>query len=188
MSNKSSDVFIKYNLIDELNIYDLEKSVYFDERSYDRDFYLFEDMKKNPHIDANVCKYKCEKKRVPDSFNRYTKQFRRSPLVRINALRIAAFRCEFDEAHCTFISKANPHLQYMETHHLIPVEFQQDFSYSVDVEENVVSLCSVCHACLHFGAADEMLPILDSLFFMRRELLTSVGLAISLNDLIKFYV
>ena len=29
----------------------------------------------------------------------------------------------------------------MEAHHLIPMEFQDDFEHSIDVPENIISLC-----------------------------------------------
>ena len=34
---------------------------------------------------------------------------------------------------------------YVEAHHLIPMGFQDDFSKSIDVEANIISLCTYCH-------------------------------------------
>ncbi|MBM7610136.1 putative HNH restriction endonuclease [Lysinibacillus composti] len=72
--------------------------------------------------------------------------------VSVNALKMASFRCGCDNDHPTFIKKrdGNP---YTELHHLIPLSSHSDFSYSLDVEENIVSLCSHCHNLLHYGRA-----------------------------------
>ena len=38
---------------------------------------------------------------------------------------------------------------YIEAHHLIPMEYQGDFSVSIDVPENIISLCPNCHRAFH---------------------------------------
>lgn len=39
----------------------------------------------------------------------------------------------------------------MEPHHLIPLQYHEEFEWSLDVEANVVSLCSECHNQIHYG-------------------------------------
>ncbi|MGL4999965.1 MAG: HNH endonuclease [Cetobacterium sp.] len=41
--------------------------------------------------------------------------------------------------------------QYMEAHHLIPMNAQDSFKNSLDVLGNVVSLCPNCHRMIHHG-------------------------------------
>ena len=40
---------------------------------------------------------------------------------------------------------------------LVPLAYSDKFNVSLDVEENLVSLCSNCHNNLHYGKAFESL-------------------------------
>ncbi len=66
-----------------------------------------------------------------------------------NALTLSGYKCEIGD-HETFIRKSNG-LPYTEPHHLIPLQFDDLFEYSLDVEANIVSLCSNCHNNIHYG-------------------------------------
>ena len=57
----------------------------------------------------------------------------------------------------------------------------------MDVEENICSLCSVCHDCVHYGTDEEKKKILKKLYNMRKELLEKVGLKISFDELKNYY-
>lgn len=102
-----------------------------------------------------------------------------------NALAYANFECEIDEHHPTFIRK-NTNKKYTEPHHLVPLAFSDRFEVSLDVEENIVSLCSNCHNQLHYGKDAERLII--QLFNDRNALLKKVGINIELTDLLKIYL
>ena len=91
-----------------------------------------------------------------------------------NALARAGYRCEVG-AHETFLRKKTL-LPYTEPHHLIPLQFDNQFVYSLDVEANIVSLCSNCHNRLHYGAAVERM--IRQLWEARKEELESAGLLI----------
>lgn len=104
--------------------------------------------------------------------------------VAINALCHAKYRCEYNDAHQTFLRR-NSGKPYTEPHHLVPMAFSDDFDVSLDVEENIVSLCSNCHNHIHYGqGADELLR---KLFAKRQEALRSVGIDITLEQLLKYY-
>jgi 5-methylcytosine-specific restriction protein A len=61
---------------------------------------------------------------------------------------------------------------------------QDDFNTSLDVEENIISLCCNCHKQIHLGQGyEEMLRK----YIMRKELLKQVAIDISLEDLIRYY-
>lgn len=92
--------------------------------------------------------------------------------------------CEFDSCHKTFIRK-NSDINYTEAHHLIPLEYQKCFDYSLDVEANIVSLCSNCHNQIHYGKDAEIL--IEKLYKMRKTELEKCSIDISLDDLLEIY-
>lgn len=112
------------------------------------------------------------------------KSFPRDRQTAINALSHADYQCEIDRAHPTFLRR-NSSKPYTEPHHLIPMAFSDDFDVSLDVEENIVSLCSNCHNQIHYGQGAEELII--QLYNERIDLLRSVGIDLSLEQLLKYY-
>lgn len=109
---------------------------------------------------------------------------KRSITVLINALTKANFKCEYSKEHPTFIRK-NSEKPYTEGHHLIPLEYQKEFNFNLDVEANVVSLCSNCHNNLHYGKGYEI--ILEKLYFDRKDRLNKCKIMISYEELLKMY-
>lgn len=110
--------------------------------------------------------------------------FKRDRQVAINALNHASFKCEIDSPHKTFIRKKDG-LPYMEAHHLIPMAFQNEFEYSLDIEENIVSLCSNCHNEIHYGKNNK--ELITALYNKREKLLKAKKLDISLEKLLSYY-
>lgn len=116
----------------------------------------------------------------PSSYYSYPRDLKK----RINALRRAKFVCEFDPNHKSFISKKN-NMPYMETHHLVPLEYWKSFKYSLDVEANIVCLCSNCHNEIHYGKyADELIR---PLYEKRKDELHSAGIDIDIDSLVEMY-
>lgn len=109
----------------------------------------------------------------------------RSKKVAINALKRANYKCEIGGNHSTFLRKSD-NIPYMEPHHLVPMEYSDDFEVSLDVEANVVSLCSNCHNHLHYGKGAEVL--LKQLYEKRRDELEDAGIHITLEDLLEMYL
>ena len=104
------------------------------------------------------------------------KRSNRDNNVKERAIEKAHYLCEIDNNHKTFISKSTGK-QYMEGHHLIPLEFEYLFPYSLDVEANVVSLCSVCHDEIHHGA--NYRKLINKLYEERKDALKKCGIEIS---------
>jgi hypothetical protein len=104
--------------------------------------------------------------------------------VAINALKLAEHKCEYNNEHPTFVRKKDGK-PYTEPHHLIPLSKHSDFDVSLDVEANIVSLCSNCHNQLHYGA--EVEKMLEELFNKRKDLLKSVGIEIEFSELLGYY-
>ena len=103
---------------------------------------------------------------------------------KINALIRADFSCEIDGNHASFVSKSTLKT-YMEPHHLIPIEYWRSFDNSLDVEANIVCLCSNCHNQIHYGLDSE--DLIRKLYDKRKEELRQVGIPISLKQLLEVY-
>ena len=110
--------------------------------------------------------------------------YRRDRKVALNALMVAENKCEIDRNHPTFIRK-NSNLPYSEPHHFVPVAFHEMFPVSLDVEENIISLCSNCHNQLHYGK--DIKALLTIIYETRKNLLRSAGIDVSLKELFKMY-
>lgn len=105
--------------------------------------------------------------------------------VSFNALCLANFLCEVDNNHETFIRK-NIDIPYTEGHHIIPLKYQYMFKVNLDVEANIVSLCSTCHNRLHYGKDFD--KILEIIFTdERKKRLKKCGIEITLEELISLY-
>lgn len=108
-----------------------------------------------------------------------------------NALARAGFMCEYDNSHKLFLRKKQP-INYTEPHHLIPLKFDSLFDKSLDVEANIVSLCSHCHDLIHYGADAEL--VIRKLWETRKEELQAAGLGtmksgveLTVDILLSFY-
>lgn len=112
------------------------------------------------------------------------KSYKRDKKKAINALRKAKFKCEISSEHPTFIRR-NSDQNYTEPHHLIPLRFSDDFPVSLDIEENIISLCSNCHNQLHYGR--DICPLLEKLYNARKDVLKQAGIDITLENLFKMY-
>lgn len=102
----------------------------------------------------------------------------------LKALKRANYACEIDLSHPSFIRKSNG-TKYTEPHHLVPMAEQGRFECSLDVQANIVSLCSNCHKRLHYGKDPELL--LRQLYEERKEDLKAVGITISFEELLAMY-
>lgn len=115
--------------------------------------------------------------------------YNRDPKIAARALQRSGYSCGLaspDAPHVSFISQRTKH-SYVEAHHIVPMSRQDEFEYSLDVEENIIALCPVCHRLLHHGRSQEKTPILRRLLNGRRELLHARGLAVEVETLKRFY-
>ena len=110
---------------------------------------------------------------------------KRDPKRAADALEHADYLCEYDSSDRTFLRKNGKN--YTEPHHLIPISKYRDFDYSVDVMENIVSLCSHCHNLLHYGRFEDKVPVLTKLYNDRIAALRKCGLDLTLEQLMSYY-
>lgn len=88
------------------------------------------------------------------------------------ALENANFKCEYNKNHNTFISpitKSN----FMEAHHLIPLAWQNDYSFSLDNINNIFSLCPNCHRKIHCSDRFIKKEMLEKLYSSREHFFTN---------------
>jgi 5-methylcytosine-specific restriction protein A len=102
------------------------------------------------------------------------------------ALESSRFKCEFNENHNTFLNKASNE-QYMEAHHLVPMNKQGLFSVDIDVPENILCICPTCHRKIHHAVDEDKLDLLSLALKDRNEALRSRGIEIDIEKLKDFY-
>jgi 5-methylcytosine-specific restriction endonuclease McrA len=100
------------------------------------------------------------------------------------ALKNANYKCEANSNHKCFLRKSNG-MPYTEVHHLIPLAYHYKFDKSIDIPENIVSLCSNCHNEIHYGRdANKMIK---KLFNKRKKKLHEAGVDVSIKELFEMY-
>ena len=115
-----------------------------------------------------------------------TRRFPRDPQVAARALSQGKYLCTYNNEHFTFKAKGSDHM-YVEAHHLIPISESDKFVTSIDVEANIVSLCSICHDCIHHGTDEDKYELIKKLYIERKDRLEKAGVFVSLEQLLSFY-
>jgi 5-methylcytosine-specific restriction enzyme A len=110
----------------------------------------------------------------------------RNPKYASDAIVVANYLCEVDEDHKHFVSKFNNH-NYVEAHHLIPMKYQDQFTCSLDIHANIVSICLACHKQIHHGFFNEKKDILEKLFISRKNRLKQSGIDIRNEEFLNYY-
>lgn len=116
-----------------------------------------------------------------------SKKFDRDPRISKAALLDSNYQCQINPNHKTFIHPKTK-MNFVEAHHLIPMEFYENFEYCIDVEENIIALCPNCHEEIHKSDILNKKKLLNKLFNKKKEEeLQKKGIKISLKELIKYY-
>lgn len=142
----------------------------------------------NINEDSGIDAYKIE----PVAISKFDvgRRFRTNPLLGKIAIKKAYYYCERNYQHETFISKKT-HKNYMEAHHLIPVCYQKDmwekYNVNIDCIENLVSLCPTCHKAIHYGTKEVQREMITELYSKCAPKYHSIGLEISLEEILKLY-
>ncbi|PEF35334.1 restriction endonuclease [Bacillus sp. AFS094228] len=158
---------------------------------------LISDMLSNP--EANF-QYQVEQEGIPDDVTVEDKprdkpsrtsgsgssSYKRDSKTSKTAIVTAKYKCEIDESHEDFISRVTGE-NYVEAHHLIPMEYQNDFDNSIDVEANIVSLCVGCHKKLHHATNTVIKPLIEKLYDQRIVRLRDCDIELTKSELISYY-
>ena len=125
-----------------------------------------------------------ERKNKTNSTN--SSSWSRDPDIAFTALENATFLCENDHSHSTFISEKTGQ-QFVEAHHLIPMQYQNEYSMSIDVPENIISLCPNCHRAFHNSEKKLKKELIAKFFNLRANSLLNRNIEINIDNLNKFY-
>lgn len=90
-------------------------------------------------------------------------QYQRDPKVGARALISADYQCKINNKHRFFTSRRTKR-NYVEAHHLIPIAYQSLFENGIDIVDNIVSLCPVCHKCIHYGENSARVEMIHTLY------------------------
>lgn len=107
--------------------------------------------------------------------------WKRSSIIKIQALESANYQCEMDATHKTFIAKSTGHL-YMEGHHALPMQVQDKFVQSLDVYANIICLCPICHRLIHYGLDSEKTNLINKIYYDRVDRLAASGIKLSRDE------
>ena len=107
--------------------------------------------------------------------------YRRSNILRIQALNIANYLCEIDQSHQSFIAENN-NKPYMEGHHVIPMKMQKQFNHRLDVYANIVCLCPLCHRKIHYGLIEDRKNMMQKIYYDRADRLANSGIRLSREE------
>jgi predicted HNH restriction endonuclease len=110
--------------------------------------------------------------------------YKRDNLVAKNAIIHAKYLCETDSLHNTFV-RLDSRQGYFETQHLVPMKYSDKFNVSLDVEENILCLCSNCKKQLQYGLGINVM--LKQFYEQRKEYLEKVGINVTYEELLDMY-
>ena len=78
------------------------------------------------------------------------KQVERDRDIREVCLMRAGYQCEINSEHTSFTTVNGR--QYVESHHIIPLKYQDQFNFNLDTVDNLIALCPNCHKAIHYGS------------------------------------
>ncbi len=113
--------------------------------------------------------------------------WKRSNILRTQAIQFADNKCEFDSTHSSFIAEKD-HKPYMEGHHALPMKLQNRFENSLDIYANIVCLCPLCHKRIHYGLKDDRIELVSKIYDTRISRLSASGICIGKQDFISLAV
>lgn len=109
-----------------------------------------------------------------------------NPNVKETRKKLHNYRCEIDPSHRTFVARIN-NMPFVEGHHLIPFCKRNSFDVNIDIVENIVALCPVCHRQIHLATDEQRKELLSILYNHNIEGLRNAGIDITMEELFNFY-
>lgn len=110
--------------------------------------------------------------------------WKRSEILRTQAIEMAGYECEIDSSHETFMAEASKK-PYMEGHHALPMKRQGEFGVSLEVYENIICLCPVCHRRIHYGVKQDRIDMAKKIYENRSSRLMKCGIYLSENEFVE---
>lgn len=122
--------------------------------------------------------------------NNGRKRFKTNKNIRDFVIEKSNYLCDCnDEKH--FYFESVDFNNYVEGHHIIPMNRQQEYYYdyqiNLDVPNNIVPLCPNCHSQIHFGSRQARLKIISELYVRNKAKLLSINPNLTLSVLASYY-
>lgn len=90
------------------------------------------------------------------------------PKLKATRMEFANYLCEINCDHKTFTNASGSH-QYLECHHIIPMNAQKDFpNIKLDNMFNLIALCPICHMQVHYATPEEKGQIFAKMYEKRK--------------------
>ena len=128
-----------------------------------------------------------------DAFD-YTTTETLDKLGRVNAILSTAaryetdFKCELHkENKCRYFTSKETGKTYLEIHQLIPRDYANEFSHSLERASNYVPLCPHCHRLIHEATDAERFRLLATIYQKRKSWLAEDGIEPSKELLFAIY-
>lgn len=110
--------------------------------------------------------------------------WKRSGILRTQAIEFAGYKCEIDSTHQTFISEAGQK-PYMEGHHALPMNMQKQYDVSLDVYANIVCMCPICHRRIHYGVKQDRIDMAKKIYEARNLRLENCGIKMDETEFVE---
>src|SRR5699024_4838879 len=110
-----------------------------------------------------------------------TLSYPRSELEMMKAKINSDWTCEISLSHNTFINE-QLNKPFVEGHHLIPMFAQDQFKYTIDFADNIVTLCPNCHRKIHYGLQEDKHEMLQLLYEKRKDKYPQYKIEITLKN------
>lgn len=91
------------------------------------------------------------------------------PKLKATRMELSNYNCEINPEHKTFTCASGKH-QYLECHHIIPLNAQKNFSnIKLDSMFNLIALCPICHSKVHYATEEEKKKIFIVMYEKRKQ-------------------
>lgn len=104
----------------------------------------------------------------------------------IQAKKNSKWLCELNPNHKTFVSQADGK-PFVEAHHLIPMAVQDNFKFSLDFADNIVSLCPNCHRLVHHADKQTRKFAIITLYETRKHLYPKYEIEVNQRLILSYY-
>lgn len=110
------------------------------------------------------------------------------PKLKATRMELANYLCEINCDHKTFTNASGNH-QYLECHHIIPMNAQKDFpNVKLDSLFNLIALCPICHMQVHYATTEEKGQIFAEMYEKRKKEMVEHGFDLAkINEVFSHY-
>lgn len=127
--------------------------------------------------------------------NKFGKQKRKN--MKQEIIRKYDFKCFFHyysqddnekKMHELAYFKTKKDLVYLEAHHMIQIGNSKFFNHDIDIIENLIPVCPICHRKLHNANSDAVYKMLEIYYKnTNKEILIKKGVFVDIETLARFY-